>query len=213
MKRIFIVILVLLVGLIYGCVVQKSDDVGSINFDNSKITGKEESVVNNGEIIKTNVYMEGDILFLGNKEATIKKIGIDSKIEIEFEGSTKEIYETKQPVRLGDYELMATKIDINYDTGSTVTLESRKIELGENEYLFWFKESKDILGKKVTLTDVSKDEFNTILVDVSTKSKSDSLRVHQGESKAFDNLEITNVRSVPRVVSAEKYAIIKVKLI
>lgn len=211
MRRIFIVASVLLVGLIYGCVVQKSDDVRSIDFDNSKITGKEESVVNDGVIAETNVYREGGILFLGDKEVIIKKIGIDSKIEIEFEGSTKEIYETKQPVRLGDYELMAMKIDINYDTGSTVNLESRKIELGENEYLFWFKESKNILDKEVTLTDVPKDEFNTILVDVSTKSKSDSLRIHQGESKTFDNLEITNVRSVPRAVSAEKYAIIKIK--
>lgn len=193
--------------------VQKNDDVQSIDFDNSRITGKEESIVNKEVVAQTNVYREGDILFLGHKEVIIKKIGIDSKIEVEFEGSIKEIYETKQPVRLGDYELMATKIDINYDIGSTVTLESKKIELKENEYLFWFKESKDILDKKVTLTDVYKDEFDSILVDVSTKSKSVSLRIHRGESKIFDNLEITNVRSVPRAVSAEKYAIIKVKSI
>lgn len=207
MKTKYLILIFVLI-LLVGCAVQ-NDDLKKVSFDNSKISGREENSVINE--VKTNVYQEGDVLNIGGKEVAIKKIGINSEIEIEFDGFVKSIFGTKKPIRVGNYELWADKININYDSGSTVNLEWSKIELKENEYLFWFKESKDILGKKVVLTDVYSDEFNTILVDVSTKSKSDSLRIHKGESKIFNNIEITNIKSVERPASNEKYAVIRVK--
>jgi len=207
-KKILILML-LLVGLIYGCSVQKNNDIKNINFNSPGISGKEENIVNN--LVQTDVYQEGDVLNIGGKEVMIKKIGIDSEIEVEFGGFVKSIFGTKKPIRVGDYELWANKIDINYDSGSTVDLEWSKIELKENEYLFWNRESKEILGKKVTLSDVYADDFNSILVDVYTKSKSDSLRIHKGESKVFDNLEVTNLKSTERPASNEEYAILRVK--
>jgi len=203
-----ILILILTLILLTGCTVQ-NNDLRKVNFEDSKISDREETSDNRE--IKTNIYQEGDVLDIGGKEVTIKKIGINSEIEVEFDGFVKSIFGTKKPVRVGNYELLANKIDIDYDAGSTVDLEWSKIELKENEYLFWFGESKEILGKKVTLREVYSDDFNSILVDVSTKSKSDSLRIHKGESKIFDNLEVTNLKSTERPASNEEYAVIRVK--
>ncbi|MEK6952362.1 MAG: hypothetical protein AABX29_05075 [Nanoarchaeota archaeon] len=205
-NKIFIFILLLV--LISGCTVQNTD-LRKVNFEDSKISDREETSDN--QEIKTNIYQEGDVLNIGGKEVTIKKIGINSEIEVIFDGFVKSIFGTKKPIRVGNYELWANKINIDYDAGSTVNLEWSKIELKENEYLFWFGESKEILGKKVTLIEVYSDDFNSILVDVSTKSKSDSLRIHKGESKIFDNLEVTNLKNTERPASNEEYAVIRVK--
>ncbi len=213
MKKI-ILLFVLLIIIVSGClqqkdVMEKEEPVQKIDFDDSKITDKQEIVLPPEPT--TNEYKIGDTLLLGSKKVTIKEIKIDSEILIEVDGLIKYISGTRQPIRIEDYELFATEIDISYDRPSTVTLESSKFQLGPNEYLFWFREVKNIAGKTVILEDVYVDDFDTILVSVSDKSNSDTRRIHIGESETMNNLEITNIKNGHRAVSAEKYSILKIK--
>jgi len=46
-KKILILML-LLVGLIYGCSVQKNNDIKNINFNSPGISGKEENITKKG---------------------------------------------------------------------------------------------------------------------------------------------------------------------
>ena len=85
------------------------------------------------------------------------------------------------------------------------------ILLNENEYILDFNKEITVLGKKIVLRDVTNGDASSIQVQVSQGLEGDTKNIVKGKTEDLIGLKITHVRSNPRAISYEKYAIVRVE--
>jgi len=203
--KIILIMLLFLITFLLGCTTADPDP----DPVEDEVMEQDDIVVDPDQPIE---YFTGDSFSIEAETLTITDITSDGKIYLDLNNKEFILYGTNNPLKVGSTEVSATSIDINLPPQeSSVFLKINKIELNENEYILDFNQKVTILGKQVTLTDVDTDSLDTIRVKVSLGLDTMTERINKGKTKIISDLKITNIRSNPRAVSTEKYAIVKIE--
>ena len=198
------VILILLISvlILYGCIEQTVVDTGG--------PAPDEPV----QILsdQPQKYFSGGNLQVGTESLIVQNIMLNGEVVL-LQGSNEIIvYGTNNLARVGNKEIIVTGFNLDNDPSRRYALiKVVDIDLGDNEYLFTFKEEKIISGVKVKFESIDTDDYESILVVLTNLKETQFLRIHRGDSQEAVGLKVTNIRPNRRPISAEKYAIIKVE--
>lgn len=203
------ILLCILLVFILGCVPVAEELTG---LEPGEIEEGAEELVEEGlsfvDKIIPNEYrfVPGASLTILGKKVTVKDITTEYETIIQVDGTQKTIKTTQTPEYINGLNVVAT--ELNFDgTGlnTYVILKITEFKLGEDEYLLFYKDKMEIDGKKVELDDVYTDNKDSISVGV----QGVYARIIKGETKVLNGIEVTNVRTNPRAISSEKYAVLK----
>ncbi len=154
-------------------------------------------------------YYVGDEINIGTEKLTIQSISQQGGVVFLHGGLEIFMTGTNNPFKINNNEIYANRFNPAVDPVQRyVDLEISELGLGENEYVLDYRREVDILGRKVTLRDVHTDDLKTIEVRVSKAKEAESKRINKGKTEKILDLKVTNVRSVLRASSVEKYALV-----
>ena len=159
-----------------------------------------------------NYYVGNEVIVDGEK-LVLKSISQDGEIVLlRQDGKEISIKGTQSFTKLNSKEIVITKLNLPTDPADRyVVLEVRDFILGPNEYVLEYNRDVSVFDKKVRLTDVYYDKLESIQIKVIKGLQSETLRINKGKTKQELGLKITNIRSNPRPISYEKYAIVKIE--
>ncbi len=191
MKKI-IYVLMLVTLLVGGCIETSIDKV------------KEEMVdLGVGEY----TMKVGDKVTVDNKPVVLESFNADYVTVFDVDGAKREIRETQDAQIINGLELTIKRF--NFDVGNiaenSVNVNIVRFIPGADEYLFYLKDVKTILGRKVELIDIKKDD--TIVIRVDTLNEK---RIMDGKTEAIASLYVSNVNPKYRAIASERYVIVKV---
>jgi len=202
MKKI-IYILALSLIVIYGCA-EEAPEVIEVE----PVVEVEEVV----EEIPDNIYKIGDEVTIGGESFIISFISQDGEIVLKQDNLEILLEGTNNRAKVNNQEVWATKLDLALDSSErTIELNIEDIELGDNDYIFDLDTKIEILGKNVQLVDIDTDSLESISIRVTDDSESITERINKGETIEILGLKVTNIRSNPRAITYEKYAIVGVE--
>ncbi len=122
---------------------------------------------------------------------------------VDVDGMTWVIQETKKPEIVNGLKVTPVSVD---KLQSYIVISIEPFKLKTDEYLFKIDEEQVILGRVLVLRNVQDDDG--VLIEASDSTT--DIFVMPGETKVYEGLKITNVEGFYRLVSAERYAILKV---
>ena len=154
-------------------------------------------------------FTEGETKDLLGHTITVTKIYTTPQIDIEVDGFSTSIKETKTEEIIKGLKIAVQVFEYDYSaTGNTfITLKIEELLLGENEYLVE-KGAPVVVGDKEVYLDESRYD-GAIYVSVYDKGEKtgDKEKIRSGETKEVYGLTITNTQNYFRV---RHYAILEI---
>ncbi len=203
MKKILICLLILFV---MGCMPAKQfEELEPIE----EIEEYVEEGVDFAKEIITEEYklIPGESLVVDDKKIELLEVTSDSEVKLKVNYKEYTIYETHKQEIVNNIEILLTKIKFDPTGKDThIILKANKYEPGPNEHLMYINDKITIQDHTIILLNVDTDKLQSINLRVDNTDE----RINKGETKIINNLEITNLETNPRAITAEKYAIIKV---
>lgn len=199
MRSILILILVSTIVL-YGCTQPTPEIIPII---------EQESIIQKPVEIN---YHIGDEVTVGGEKFILKHISLDAEAILKQDTKEIRLTGTNSPAKINNQEISISKLNLILDPlKRSIQLSIEDIFLNENEHALDYNQEINIQGKNVKLTDVYTDKLDSIQIKVSQSLESEIKRINKGKTEETLGLNITNIRSNPRPITYEKYAIIKIE--
>jgi hypothetical protein len=209
MKKLISILLLLI--FIVGCShlsPKEPDSSSNSNVDEDVVYDNVDSeITESGEKVVT--LTEGDTLTYNGYDITVEKLSRNDKLILKIGDQIRVIDETKTDLVVYDIVVYVEQFDFD---NSKASVRFKPLVLGDNEYLLKIRGTVDISGSIVTLDQISTDDLHYVTVNVYTSYKQqESGRVKQGETRVIGDVKVTNIKTNPRAISLEKYAILRLE--
>jgi len=156
-------------------------------------------------------YFVGDKINIDKVKYKIKDITTGADLILANDDMEITISGTKNVAKIGKKEISIIKLNLPAQLEKrSVTLKIENIILKENEYLLDYNRDVYVDGKYVKLVGVDNNPSASIRVKVSKGLSNDAKTIDKGKTADILGLMITNIRSNPRPISVEKYAIVRI---
>ncbi len=150
---------------------------------------------------------EGDSVTVDNKVVRLISYNADYVTVFDVDGQEREMRETQDPQIVNGIELTMKKrqFDASDMDNNHVVVKIVRYVSGENEYIFYLNDEKEILGHTVKLNKLEKDGTVTLSVDVAN-----DLRIMVDRSDGVADIYVSNIRPNYRAIASERYVILKI---
>lgn len=197
-KKLFGLLLILLVA---GCI--QVDIKSTVEEGVETVKGKLSEELGIGEYA-LNI---GDMVTVDGKIVRLESFNPDYVVVFDVDGKKIEMQETQDSQVVNGLELTIVKsiFDASAVEENYVKVKVVKYVPGEDEYIFYLEDGKEIAGYEIELLKLDKDGTVTVRVDMANE-----VRVMEGKTEPASGLYVSNLRPNHRAIASERYVILKI---